>query len=77
MTNKVNELPLSPLEESPPRDELSNRGENPEINYCTSLEKEVNILTQGDLDHLRESCSFLSGLQARLPEEDETILSTL
>ena len=33
-------------------------------------------MTQGELDHLRESCSFPSEIQIRLPEADETIAST-
>ena len=33
-------------------------------------------MTQGDLDRLRESCSFLDGIQAKLPKDDETIVST-
>ncbi|GFZ16787.1 hypothetical protein Acr_26g0000570 [Actinidia rufa] len=33
-------------------------------------------MTQGELDHLRESCSIVSGIQIRLPEADETIAST-
>ncbi|GFY82854.1 hypothetical protein Acr_02g0010940 [Actinidia rufa] len=32
-------------------------------------------MTQGELDRLRESCSFSSSIQIRLPEADETILS--
>ena len=39
------------------------------------LEKEINIMTQDNLDRLRENCSFLIGIQARIPEEGETILS--
>ena len=37
---------------------------------------ETNIMTQGELDHLRESGSFLVGIQLRLLEIDETIAST-
>ena len=33
-------------------------------------------MTQGDLDCLSELYSFLPGIQARLPKEGETILST-
>ncbi|GFZ17514.1 ubiquitin carboxyl-terminal hydrolase-related protein [Actinidia rufa] len=76
MTDEVNQLPSYPPEESPPRDEPSDHGGNPEIDTRTPFENEFNIMTQGDLDRLRESCSFPSGIQARLFEDDETILST-
>ena len=33
-------------------------------------------MAQGELDHLRESCSFSDGIQIRLPEAHETIVST-
>ena len=33
-------------------------------------------MTQGDLDRLRESCYFATGVQFRLPKDDETIMST-
>ena len=33
-------------------------------------------MTQGNLDRLRKSCSFPSGIQARIPKDGETILST-
>ena len=33
-------------------------------------------MTQDDLDDLRETYSFPVGIQARIPEEGETILST-
>ena len=33
-------------------------------------------MTQGDLDCLRESCSFPAGIQARIPEDDENIVFT-
>ena len=33
-------------------------------------------MTRGDLDRLRESCSFPDGLQIRVSEVDETIVST-
>ena len=33
-------------------------------------------MTQGGLDRLIESCFFPSGIQARLPEDNETIVST-
>ena len=40
------------------------------------LPKKTNIMTQHELDRLRESCSFPSGVQIRLSEVDETIVST-
>ena len=39
-------------------------------------EKETNIMTQGELDRLQESCSFPVRIQMRLLETDETITST-
>ena len=33
-------------------------------------------MTQGDLDRMKEAYSFLAGIQARILEEGETILST-
>ena len=41
-----------------------------------SIEKEHNIMTPEELDLLRETYSFPQGVQIRLPEENETILST-
>ena len=40
------------------------------------LRQRQNIMTQVELDHLRESCSFPVRIQTRLPEADETIEST-
>ncbi|GFZ04989.1 hypothetical protein Acr_17g0005610 [Actinidia rufa] len=37
-------------------------------------EKETNTMTQDELDHLAESCSFPAGVQVRLPESGETIM---
>ena len=62
MTDEVNGLPSSPQEES------FDHGENPEMENRPPPEREVSIMTQGKLNHLRESCSFLSGIQARLPK---------
>ena len=76
MMDEVNQLSSSPLEESPLQDDPSNHGKNPEIDKQPPLEREVNIMTQGDLDRLRESRSFPLGIQARLPKDDETIVST-
>ena len=52
MTNEVNQLPSSPQKES------SDHGEDPTIDNRLPPEKEVNIMTQGDLDRLKESCIF-------------------
>ena len=41
-----------------------------------SVMKEHNIMTPEELDLLRETYSFPQGVQLRLPEENETILST-
>ncbi|GFZ02251.1 hypothetical protein Acr_15g0008590 [Actinidia rufa] len=46
-----------------------------ELNEIFDLH-ETNIMTQGELDRLKKSCSFPSGIQIRLPEADETIAST-
>ncbi|PSS08094.1 UBX domain-containing protein [Actinidia chinensis var. chinensis] len=74
MTNEINQLPSSPLEEYPPRDEPSDHGRSGEIDNRTRSKREFNIMTQGDLDRLIESYSFLLGIQAKIPEEGETIL---
>ncbi|GFS35835.1 hypothetical protein Acr_00g0042450 [Actinidia rufa] len=76
MMDEVNQLLSSPPKESPPRDKTSNQGESGEIDNCTPFEKEFNIMTKGDLDRLRESYIFPPRIQARLPKEGETILST-
>ena len=62
MTDEVNQLPASFPEESPFRDEPSDHEGNPVIDTRTPLEKEFNVMTQGDLDCLRESYSFPSGI---------------
>ncbi|GFS34998.1 hypothetical protein Acr_00g0037230 [Actinidia rufa] len=38
--------------------------------------RETNTMTQGELDCLRESCSFPSSVQIRFPKANETIAST-
>ena len=58
VTDDVNQLPSFSLEEFSFRDDSSNHKEDSEMNTCSSLEKEINVMTQGDLDHLRESYSF-------------------
>ena len=55
MTNDLNQLPSSPLEESPPQDEPYDHGKNLETNNQPPPEREVNTMTQGDLDRLRKS----------------------
>ena len=60
MTGVVNQLHSSPPKESPIRNESSDQERNPDIDTYTPLEKEFNIMTYGDLDHLRESYSFPS-----------------
>ncbi|GFZ00366.1 ankyrin repeat-containing 2B [Actinidia rufa] len=72
MTDEVNQLPSSPPEDSPPRDETYDHGEDPKMAIRTPLEKEFNVMTQDDLDRSRETYSF----PARIPDEGETILST-
>ncbi|GFZ06696.1 hypothetical protein Acr_18g0008660 [Actinidia rufa] len=42
----------------------------------SSLTKETNVMSQTDLNKLREKYSFPSGVQLRIPGEGETILST-
>ncbi|GFS41642.1 hypothetical protein Acr_00g0075490 [Actinidia rufa] len=41
----------------------------------SSLTKETNVMSQADLDKLREKYSFPPGVQLRIPGEGETILS--
>ncbi|GFS38856.1 hypothetical protein Acr_00g0059850 [Actinidia rufa] len=54
----------------------SDYGEDSKVATCTSFEKEFNVMTQDDLDRLRETYSFPTGIQANIPNEGETILST-
>ncbi|GFS32018.1 hypothetical protein Acr_00g0020440 [Actinidia rufa] len=70
MADKVTRLPSSPREDLP-----SPEG-SPSIDAPPPLERETNTMTHGELDHLRESCSFPSSIQIRLPEVDKTIMST-
>ena len=70
MTIKVTQLPSSPRKESSDSDGSSS------IDTRPPPEKETNTMTQGEQDHLRESCSFPAGIQIRLLEVDETIMST-
>ncbi|GFY81051.1 hypothetical protein Acr_01g0008600 [Actinidia rufa] len=68
MADEVTQLPSSPRE-----DPLSPVASP----FATSplVERETNIMTQNELDLLRESHSFPSSVQIRLLEEDETITS--
>ncbi|GFY81123.1 hypothetical protein Acr_01g0009320 [Actinidia rufa] len=47
----------------------------PEVDVPHSAAIEINSMTQGDLDHLWETCSFLIGVQTRIPRKGETVLS--
>ena len=76
MTDEVKLLPSSPLEASPPQDEPSDHRVNFEMDTHTPPERKVNIMTQGDLNRLRELCFFSPRIQGRLPKGDKTILST-
>ncbi|GFY95327.1 hypothetical protein Acr_10g0007120 [Actinidia rufa] len=79
MMDKVNQLPSPsppPPEDSTLRAETSNHGKDSEMITYTPFEKEFNVMTQDNLDRLRETYSFLVGIQARIPNEGETILST-
>ncbi|GFS42962.1 hypothetical protein Acr_00g0082810 [Actinidia rufa] len=50
--NEVNQLPSSPPKDSPPRDDMSDHEEDPEMAIRTPLEKEFHVMTQDDLDRL-------------------------
>ncbi|GFS42334.1 hypothetical protein Acr_00g0079240 [Actinidia rufa] len=58
----------SPSEGSP-------HGKLPEVNVPSSQATELNTMTQGDLDRLRETCSFPMGVHTRIPRKGETVLS--
>ena len=66
MTDEVNQFSSSPKVEPP-----NNEGV-PLIDDRPLPKREINTMTQGDLDCLRESCSFPTGIRTRLPEDDET-----
>ena len=82
MVDKVNQLPSSPRENPPTvdppkvslRDDSPDHGEHGMVTH-TPLENLTSVITQGDLDHLRITYSFLVGLQAKIPDDGETILS--
>ncbi|GFY85508.1 hypothetical protein Acr_04g0002460 [Actinidia rufa] len=58
----------------PPPEESSPQGRLPEVEVPSSLAIELNIMTQGDLDRLRETYSFPLGLRMRLPGKGKTII---
>ncbi|GFS32824.1 hypothetical protein Acr_00g0024890 [Actinidia rufa] len=68
MTNEINQSPSSPIEGSPE--------ESPLIAVHRSVEEKTNIMTLEELNALRDTYSFLSGVQVRLPDEGEIITST-
>ncbi|GFS36232.1 hypothetical protein Acr_00g0044830 [Actinidia rufa] len=67
MSAKVTQLPWK----DPPSPEGS-----PSVDTRPPFDRETNTMTQGELNRLRESCSFSVETQIRLPEVDETIMST-
>ena len=69
MTDEFNQLPSSPLEESPLRNDSFDHREDPEMSTSSPFENEINVMTQGDIDRLSEAYSFPVGIQARIPEE--------
>ncbi|GFZ15597.1 hypothetical protein Acr_25g0000060 [Actinidia rufa] len=68
MTDEVNQSPSSPMEGSPK--------ESPVIAIHPSVEEKTNIMILEELNALRDTYSFPSGVQVRLPNEGETIIST-
>ena len=64
ITTEITQYPSSPRENS-----FDSEG-SPLIDTRPPLGRETNIMTQGKLDFLRESCSFPIGIQIRLPEVD-------
>ncbi|GFS30573.1 flavin containing amine oxidoreductase family [Actinidia rufa] len=68
MTNEVNQSPSSSMEGSPEK--------SPMIAIHPSVEEKTNIMTLEELNALRDTYSFPSGVQVRLPDEGEIITST-
>ncbi|GFZ19762.1 hypothetical protein Acr_28g0004670 [Actinidia rufa] len=68
MTDEVNQSPSLPMEGSPE--------ESPMIAIHPSVEEKTNIMTLEELNALRDTYSFPSGVQVRLPDEGEIITST-
>ncbi|GFZ05180.1 hypothetical protein Acr_17g0007520 [Actinidia rufa] len=75
MTEEVNQHPSTPPEESFHQEKLPDQGEDPEIEVPSSPTTELNTMTQGELDRLREAYSFPSGVRTRIPRNGETIFS--
>ncbi|GFY97662.1 hypothetical protein Acr_12g0002030 [Actinidia rufa] len=71
MTNEVNQRLNSPKEDPPIPEDLS------QVAIPPSVEKETNVMTLEELDLLRESYSFLPSVQIIIPDENETITSSL
>ncbi|GFZ10805.1 hypothetical protein Acr_22g0002030 [Actinidia rufa] len=67
MTDEVNQSPSSPMEGSP---------EHPLVVIHPSVGEKTNIMTLEELNALRDTYSFSSRVQIRLPDEGETITST-
>ena len=70
MADEVTQLPSS-LRKDLPSSEV-----RPSAYALPPIERETNIMTQGELDCLRESFSFPPSIHSRLPEANETIAST-
>ncbi|GFZ15876.1 hypothetical protein Acr_25g0002850 [Actinidia rufa] len=71
ITDDVNQSPSSPLKGSP----MDNSSDYSEMD-TSNLTKETSVMSQGDLDKLREKYSLPFGIQLRILEEGKTILST-
>ncbi|GFZ03491.1 hypothetical protein Acr_16g0001150 [Actinidia rufa] len=74
ITDEVNQSPSLPFKGSP-TDNSSIYTEYPKMD-TSNLTKETSVMTQGDIDKLREKYSFPPGIQLRIPGEGETILPT-
>ncbi|GFY81138.1 hypothetical protein Acr_01g0009470 [Actinidia rufa] len=61
-------LQISPSRGSP-------QGILPKVDVPRSSATETNTMTHGDLDRLRETCSFPIGVQTRIPGKGKTVLS--
>ena len=59
-----------------PEEDLHSPRGNPLVATPFSVDLGTNIMTTDELDSLKESCSFPSNVQIRMPEEGETIVST-
>ncbi|GFS39304.1 hypothetical protein Acr_00g0062160 [Actinidia rufa] len=70
MADEVAQLSSSP-KDNPPGPEGS-----PSISVPPMIERENNIMTQGELERFRESYSIPSNVQIRLPEANKTIAPT-